>query len=213
MSTEKKYRVTASTLNVREAPSISAAAVGYLQEGDIVEHISTSGDGYWIKIKMEGLEGWSSHKYLALTVPDTGTIEEFPWMSIALAEQGVKEYPGDRDNPRIVEYLKSTNLGAPYDSDDETYWCAAFVNWCVERSRYEGTDSAWARSWLNWGRKADAPRRGCIVVFSRGASSGHVGFYIGETHTQIKVLGGNQSDAVNISNYAKSKLLGYRLPG
>jgi uncharacterized protein (TIGR02594 family) len=211
MPEKKEYRVTTTALNVREAPSITAAVVGYLHKDDIVEYISTSGDGYWIKIKKEALEGWSSHKYLELVVPET--TEEFPWMPIALAEQGVKEYPGDRDNPRIVEYLKSTNLSAPSYSNDETPWCSAFANWCVERSGNEGTDSAWARSWLNWGKKTNTPRRGCIVVFERGTDSGHVAFYIGETATQIKVLGGNQNDEVNISNYPKSRLLGYRLPG
>jgi uncharacterized protein (TIGR02594 family) len=213
MSTEKEYRVVASALNVREAPSITASVVGHLHEGDIVQHISTSGDGYWLKIKKDVLEGWSSHKYLTSVVPGNGSVEEFPWIPIALAELGVKEYPGDRDNPRIVEYLKSTNLGAPYNSNDETYWCSAFVNWCIERSGYEGTDSAWARSWLNWGQKVETPRRGCVVVFSREANSGHVAFYVGETPTEIQVLGGNQSDEVNTSNYPKSRVLGYRLPG
>jgi uncharacterized protein (TIGR02594 family) len=56
------------------------------------------------------------------------------------------------------------------------------------------------------------PRRGCIAVFSRNGG-GHVAFYISKTSTRIKVLGGNQSDAVNISSYAASSLIGYRIPG
>ncbi|MBI4854324.1 MAG: TIGR02594 family protein [Acidobacteria bacterium] len=211
---ENKYKVTANSLNVREAPTINASVIGNLNKGDVVDYISTSGDGYWIKIQKNGLQGWASHKYLSLitTVSDPPTAEKFPWMPIALAEVGVKEFPGSGDNPRIVQYLKSTNLGAPSSSQDETPWCSAFANWCVEQSGYEGTDSAWARSWLNWGKKTTTPERGCIVVFSRDGG-GHVAFYIGETADHIEVLGGNQSNEVKISMYPKSRLLGYRIPG
>ena len=208
----EKYRVTATTLNVREAPSITATVVSLLQKADVVELEGKSGDGYWFRVKKDGIDGWASHKYLELVVDDSGSAEEFPWMPIALAEVGVREFPGNGDNPRVVDYLNSTNLSAPSNSNDETPWCSAFANWCVERARFEGTDSAWARSWLNWGKKITTPRRGCIVVFKRDVNSGHVAFYIGETSTQIKVLGGNQSDAVSISNYPKSRFLGYRIP-
>lgn len=208
----EKYGVTATSLNVRDAPSITAEVIGFLHKADVAELVSKSGDGYWFRVKKGDLEGWASHKYLELVVDGSGSAEEFSWMPIALAEVGVKEFPGNGDNPRIVEYLKSTNLSAPFNSNDETHWCSGFVNWCVERSGFEGTDSAWARGWLNWGKKLTTPRRGCIVVFKREVNSGHVAFYIGETATQIKVLGGNQSNAVSISSYPKSRLLGYRVP-
>lgn len=209
----EKYKVTASSLNVREAPTITANVSGHLHKPEVVELISKSPDFYWYKVKNALLEGWASHKYLELVVP--GTEEEFPWMLIALAEEGEKEFTGNGDNPRIVEYLRSTNLAAPLNINDETPWCSAFANWCIERAGMEGTDSAAARSWLNWGKNLETPRRGCIVVFSRPPNpwSGHVAFYVGKTDTHVKVLGGNQSDAVNIGKYAKSRVLGYRLPG
>ncbi|HVF30644.1 MAG TPA: TIGR02594 family protein [Pyrinomonadaceae bacterium] len=207
-----KYRVTATTLNLREGPSVTEDVIGFLTYGEVVELISKSGDGYWYKVKRTtGDEGWASHKYLELVV--TSGTEEFPWMPIASAEQGVKEFPGSGDNPRIVLYLQSTNLPASLASEDETHWCSAFVNWCVEHSGFEGTDSAWAKSWATWGKKLTTPRRGCIAVFKRGVSSGHVAFYVGETSTHVKILGGNQSDAVTITKYPKSKLISYRVPG
>src|SRR5688572_7968947 len=101
-----RYRVTADSLNIRAAPSITEIVIGFLHKADVVELISKSGDGYWYKIQTNSIEGWVSHKYLALVVSDSG--ENFSWMPIALAEQGVKEFPGNGDNPRIVEYLKST---------------------------------------------------------------------------------------------------------
>jgi len=42
----------------------------------------------------------------------------------------------------------------------------------------------------------DAPREGCIVLLDRGAGSGHVGFYVKSSATEIRLLGGNQSDMV-----------------
>ena len=192
-----KYKVTADHLNVRNEPKLTGTIIGAINRDDVVELISVSGDLYWYKIQtQDGLLGWSSHKYL-VSLENENDIgeEEFPWMPIAIREIGVREYAGSAANPRIVEYLRSTTLGEPYNSSDETYWCSTFVNWCVEKAGYEGTDSAWARSWNNWGKELETPRRGCIVVFKRG-SGGHVGFYVGETGNTIKVLGGNQSDSV-----------------
>ena len=167
------YRVVAEALNVRAEPRIQGTIVGTLRRGERVKLVTVSGDGYWYKILgSRGLTGWSSHKFLAPVIASGAVAAgDFPWLPIALAEQGVKEYPGDGDNPRIVEYLQSTTLEAPMRTNDETAWCSAFVNWCVERAGYEGTDSAWAKSWLNWGKAIPKPRRGCVVILTRGAAA------------------------------------------
>lgn len=204
----EKYRVTASSLHVRSGPSVEADVIGFLKKDQIVPGGEKSADERWMRIKLDsGLEGWSSLKYLMIEpIPDG---DEPIWLTIARGEMGIKEWkPGD--NPRIVEYHKSTNLHQDYAEKDETHWCSSFVNWCLEKAGYEGTDSAWARSWNNWGRKLSHPQVGCIAVFKRGSNSGHVGFYLGETGSTIRLLGGNQSDAVSIINHPKSKLLSYR---
>jgi len=207
------YRVVVEALNLRDEPSIRGNIIEILKKDEIIELISISGDDYWLKIlSPTGEKGWASHKYLQLITEAQESDTDFPWLPIALGEVGVKEFPGSADNPRIVEYLHSTNLPAPDRSNDETYWCSAFVNWCIERAGYEGTDSAWAKSWLNWGKTIGTPRKGCIVIFKRD-DGGHVGFYMDETNTAIKVLGGNQSDEVSISGYSKKNLLGYRISG
>jgi len=207
-----RYRVTASSLNVRARPSIAAKVVAFVRRDDVVTGLATSEDGYWQRIRLGDVRGWCSHKYLSPVAPEPAP-EEFPWMRVAAAEEGVKELPGTQENPRIVEYLSSTNLGAPFSLRDETPWCSAFVNWCVERSGYEGTDSAWARSWLTWGKRTTAPRRGCIVVLSRDVNAGHVGFFVGATTSGVKVLGGNQANQVCVSTYPRERVLGFRLPG
>lgn len=128
------------------------------------------------------------------------------WFEIAQREMaiGVKEISGPQDNPRIVEYHQSTTLRA---TDDETAWCSAFVNWCIEQAGIKGTKSASSRSWLAWGQEITQPCRGCIVV-----CKGHVAFYYQEERGRILLLGGNQSNQVKISPYSKNKIISYRWP-
>ena len=98
---------------------------------------------------------------------------------------------------------------------DETHWCSAFVNWCVEQAGFEGTDSALARSWSTWGKGIAEPRRGCIVVFSRpeaGPMAGHDGFFMGGNGSSISVLGGNQADAIKIGSQPRKRLIAMRVP-
>lgn len=209
-----QFTVTAEGLNLRDGPSTIAAVIGGLARGDVVSFISVSGDGYWYKVATDSNEtGWVRNKYVA-AVPENDLAQpgDPPWMQVACAEIGVKEYPGNGENPRILEYLRSTSLSAPDSARDETPWCSAFTNWCVEKSGYAGTDSAWARSWLNWGSEITKPRHGCIAVLKREVNKGHVGFYLGSTASGIKLLGGNQGNEVNVTTFKKADVLGYRLP-
>lgn len=217
-----RYRVIANGLNVRKDPSLDGIILGTFQKDDEVELVDKSENGYWYKVNHNNLTGWVSQKYLVNLANDNMIQdEEFPWMPIVIQEIGVKEFPGPPDNPRIVQYLQSTSLEAPERNNDETAWCSAFVNWCIEQAGFAGTDSSWARDWLNWGIQVDSPRRGCIVIFRRTCKGddpltrkncGHVAFFIEETSTHVKVLGGNQGNAVSMAEYSKDDLLGYRLP-
>ena len=99
----------------------------------------------------------------------------------------------------------------------ETPWCAAFMNAVLKASGIEGTGSLSARSYLGFGIETLVPRPGDIAVFSRGdplGQAGHVGFYESEIvrsgEVYIRVMGGNQGDAVSHRLYPKSRLLGYR---
>jgi uncharacterized protein (TIGR02594 family) len=218
ISESETYRSTIN-LNIRQAPTTASKVLGKLAVDAVVEKLGESEDGKWIRFLFEGVEAWCSRQYLAKTayIPPPG--EDFAWMAIAEQEKGVGEIPGAENNPRVLEYFKATNnLGEGARSKDETPWCSAFVNWCLEQAGYERTKSAVARSWLDWGQAIETPRRGCIVVFEREKKLGHVGFYMGETETHIKVLGGNQQNPetqifeVSEKEYPKSELLGYRIP-
>ncbi|MBB3697633.1 TIGR02594 family protein [Flammeovirga yaeyamensis] len=212
----KQFIVKAKALNIRKMPTVNSDSIGYLSMGDVIDVHKFSGDGKWVGfIRVTGNEkqkGWASLKFLySLENDNLIRPDDFPWTELAIREMGTREYYGNADNPRIVQYLMSTeNINYHARSNDETAWCSAFVNWCMETCGFEGTNTAWARHWLNWGEPISHPVRGCVTVFKRG-SGGHVGFFIKETETSIFVLGGNQDDEVNIKEYNKDRLLGYRL--
>jgi uncharacterized protein (TIGR02594 family) len=202
------YQVTAQKLNLRKAPSVSGEIIDVLDQDTLVFGVKKVEDEKWLEIQFQANQkGYVSCHYIK---PVTENCP--PWLEIAVKELLIKEYPGAPDHPRIVQYLKTTTLPSPYDSNDETAWCSSFVNWCMEQASLKGTDNAMARSWQHWGKKLEKPQLGCVVVFKRppNPQSGHVAFYIGETPTDIKVLGGNQGDEVNVSLYSKERFLEYR---
>ena len=54
-----------------------------------------------------------------------------PWMDFAKALIGVKEIPGTKHNPEILQMWKDIKRGGI--KSDEVPWCAAFV--CSPRPR------------------------------------------------------------------------------
>ncbi len=140
------------------------------------------------------------------TAPASGQSNSSPWLDVAIQEMetGVMEIEGDVDNPRIVEYHQSTSGHA---SDDETPWCSAFANWCMQQVGITGSGSAASISWRTWGQKV-GPIPGSIVCFN-----GHVGFLHSiRADGKLMILGGNQSNQVKITPYDKNKALTYRWP-
>ncbi|MDI3284380.1 TIGR02594 family protein [Polyangium sp. 15x6] len=140
------------------------------------------------------------------------------WMTIARKEEGVRETSGKAANPRIVEYHATTTLRA---KSDEIAWCASFVNWVLKKAGYKGTNSAAAASWVKWGSPTTARQGAITVIYNASAansslstSGNHVGFLVRETSTHYVLLGGNQSNSVKESSFAKTKwrLKAYRWP-
>jgi len=136
------------------------------------------------------------------------------WYRKAKSYVGTREGAGAANNKTVLAFYKRAGHG--WVKEDALPWCAAFVGAMLEDSGIRSTRNLAARSYVDYGKPVarDKARIGDIVVFKRGRSSwqGHVGFYAGETRTHIKVLGGNQSNAVNIRSQAKSKLLAIRRP-
>lgn len=132
------------------------------------------------------------------------------WLVLAEKYIGQKEISGPTHNKAIVGFWKRVFLSGI--SNDETPWCAAFVGAVLEDSGFKSTRSGLAKSYLNWGTPLKTPVLGCIVVFTR-KGGGHVGFVVGKDKVgNLYVLGGNQSDAVNIKKFTTENVVGYRWP-
>lgn len=134
------------------------------------------------------------------------------WLQQAKRHLGTREWPGRRHNPSVVRFF--ARAGFSGIRDDETPWCAAFVNAVLADVQLPTTGKLTARSFLKWGTPIDTAKRGAIAVFRRGRSTwqGHVGFVLDADATHITLLGGNQSNAVTKARYPRAKLLGLRWP-
>ena len=132
-------------------------------------------------------------------------------LELAFSQYGIKEIPGNEDNPEVTKYFNEIGFDGS-KLKDETAWCSAYVNWVCKKSGLPFSGRLDARSWLNVGCKVNTPKLGDVVVFWRESKSswkGHVAFFIKEDGNFIWVLGGNQSNQVNISVYPKERLLAY----
>ena len=121
----------------------------------------------------------------------------------------------ERDHGAMIQdYLRNGGINL---NPAQTAWCAAVVNSAIAQSGGKGTGSNMARSFLNWGQPTQTPQPGDIAVFSRGdpnGQSGHVGFFQGyDDNGNLRILGGNQSDGVNVASYGRDNLLGFRTAG
>lgn len=139
-------------------------------------------------------------------------------LDVARKELGQKEVTGYKDNPRIMQYLKSVGEF----KHDEVPWCAAFLNWCFNQVGLRGSKSAVARSFLRVGVevKVEDALEGDIAVFwreSKNSYKGHV-FIItsviynfdGSKIVSLEGIGGNQHDQVSYDRRSVSKLLSVR---
>lgn len=135
-------------------------------------------------------------------------------IAIARDEIGVRELPGEADNPRILQYQSTTTKAARF-LRDSVAWCSSFANWCVEHTGLVGTGNPSARSWLTWGEEC-ALEDAWIVVFARPPLpwQGHVAIPVrgGHTDDSVSVIGGNQHNQVSREMRPRAKLLACRRP-
>ena len=132
------------------------------------------------------------------------------WIDEARKFIGLREVKGGQHNAEILQMWRDIKRGGI--KDDETPWCAAFVGAMLERAGIRSSRFESARSYLSWGMQLPEPVPGCVVVFTRDGG-GHVGFVIGQDKAgNLLVLGGNQSDEVNVRAFPRSRVAGYRWP-
>lgn len=148
--------------------------------------------------------------------PYLQTIDTLPKLVAAgLQYLGVKEIPGARSNPVIIDMAKGLGIEKIYTNDD-TAWCGLFMSHLfritgkpllgIKGDKYNYLRAA---KYAEWGNKVDEPEMGDVLVFSR-TGGGHVGLYVGESKYTYFVLGGNQSNSVSITEIKKDRLTAAR---
>ena len=134
---------------------------------------------------------------------------ELSHVAIARKYIGLSEIGTTNKHPTIDAWAKTLAgkwlIGQP--------WCGTF---CAQVFKEAGLsakvpkDFFRAKAWEKAGTKLDKPAYGCVVTFTRDGG-GHVGFVVGKTKTgMLKVLGGNQSNAVTIQDFDPKRVTAYR---
>jgi uncharacterized protein (TIGR02594 family) len=133
---------------------------------------------------------------------------------------GIHEQAGNQDHPLIVWWLSLCGIAG----HDEIAWCSAFVNGLAWELGLPRTLSAAARSWLKVGTPIaldDASTDHVdVVVLKRGEgpqpgpevlqAPGHVGLFHGLDAGGVRLLAGNQSNAVTVATFPRDQVLGVR---
>lgn len=121
---------------------------------------------------------------------------------------GTKEIVGSIHSNIIMGWAKDLGLEKIYTSD-EIAWCGLFMAQVCKRAGLETNltpkQSLWALNWSKFGTKQSVAMLGDVLTFKR-KQGGHVGIYVGEDEICYHILGGNQSNMVNITRIEKTRL-------
>jgi len=143
------------------------------------------------------------------------------WLEVARRCIGITEKPGTANNPQIMRgpqiiaaaYPDMASYCANYTADSIA-WCGLAVAFFVTSAGYRpvyGADDVhrflYAAAWKDWGVKLSGPKQGAIIVLDH-----HVALYERTEGSNVVLLGGNQSDQIKESKFAKSAILAIRWP-
>jgi uncharacterized protein (TIGR02594 family) len=138
-------------------------------------------------------------------------------ISAAIQYLGIKEMPGIKSNPAIINMATTIGLKGVYN-DDDIAWCAVFINFLCSitgkptvKIKGDLYNLMRASEFMNWGNevKIEQAQLGDIVVFKRPGGY-HVAIIIAESKTTLHVIGGNQGNSVSIAEFSKDNVAAIR---
>lgn len=135
------------------------------------------------------------------------------WINIAKSYIGTKEIPGPKSNPVIISWAKKLGgkVGIPY-TDDDTAWCGLFMGHVFQEAGFVVPNiCVRASEWAKFGSPCSVYAEGAVAVFKR-PGGGHVGIIVGQTDKNLLILGGNQGNAVSITQIEKARCTDVRWP-
>lgn len=135
-----------------------------------------------------------------LPVNKSGT----PWMEWMKAREGWNETKNDKELGLLWKHTTYTAGQKAKTVRGKAFaWCAMTVNAALFESGYKGNRSAAAKSFDNYGTPCEM-KFGAIIAMRHPKGGRHVTFFhhwVDERKKIAACLGGNQGDALKISNY------------
>ncbi len=187
-------------------------------------------DGDWGRTSIDALKKFQFDKKLKVTgVADDATVAALklepgkkvvesapapaeimpPWMAEMNRKAGLHEV---KDNAVLSAWLKIGKwLGNPKDLP----WCGDAVETCIAKTlptECLPANPFFAQNWARFGRDAGGPIVGSIGVIAWTPSTGHVGLVAGVDGNRVNMLGGNQSNMINVSSFPRNKFIAFRWP-
>ncbi len=142
----KWYRVTTTSLNVRESPELSSTSLGHVYFGDFVEELDATSDRKWLKIRKSngGISGWSFSQYLqATTAPDPDVPptpvpdnDDKKWYRVNTQSLNIRESP--TTSSKVIGYLLKNDTVPALDDSTNSNWMQiqrldGLTGWCDKR--------------------------------------------------------------------------------
>jgi uncharacterized protein (TIGR02594 family) len=186
-------------------------------------------DGVWDRPDIDALKAFQKARGLSVSgvsdslsvaalraEPDTpgatvpAPVESMPpWMAEMHRKMGLHEV---RDNAVLSAWLK---IGRFLGNPARLPWCGDAVESVIAKTLPAEPLPAnpfFAQAWAKFGVDTVVPLVGSIGVIRWNASSGHVGIVAGIEGNTVYLLGGNQSNAINVSGFPRSKFIAFRWP-
>ena len=118
------YRVTASSLYVREGPGTNYKSVGYLVRNDIVQALEFNADQSWMRVvrPTDGLTGWCSSTYLekVSTGPTPPPSDGGERYRVTASKLNIREGPGT--NYAAIGYAEFNEIVTGIDVNADKTW-------------------------------------------------------------------------------------------
>jgi uncharacterized protein (TIGR02594 family) len=121
----------------------------------------------------------------------------------AFGTLGEQESIGTKVNPTILGWIRAW---FPRATDDSTIaWCAIWLSTVVSDCGIGVPDKPFrARMWKEWGTKREGPAQVGDVAVLRRKGGHHVGIVLKATDRYVWLVGGNQSNSVNVTRFDAS---------
>lgn len=180
-------------------PATRAALIAF-QKGERLQETGTANNATIAALRQDPAGG------RLVTVPDE-TMP--PWMAEMHRRMGLHEV---RDNAVLSAWLR---IGRYLGNPAKLPWCGDAMETCIVKTlpaEPVPNNPFWAQAWKDFGQDVGEPVVGAVGVIRWNASSGHVGIVAHSDRSRVLLLGGNQSDSINLTWFNRSLFIAFRWP-